>query len=125
MKKLNDIELEFYDNVMEKLKSSQMTYEVNGSDLRIFLDDKHTILMEYNSKREIILSLNKYGIWYLLFGGYTKKEIETLKSIKIHKWMNKKIFNELDTFIKENIKSFKVNEHIKMQNNIKEILKND
>lgn len=126
MKKLNNIELEFYNDIMEKLESSQITFEVKNNDLRFFLDnDKYTILMEYSSKREIILSLNKYGICYLLFGGWTRGEIETLKKIKIHKWMNRKIFNELDAFIIENIKSYKTKEHIKMQNHLKEILKND
>lgn len=116
MKKLNEADVEFYNKIMDKINKLELKhFETVNKGLRIFIDKKHTVRVIYESKREIYMSFNTYGDFYFLIGGWGKRETEELKSIRIHKWRDKTLFNDINEFIQSRTSGLKLEDHIRKQ----------
>lgn len=120
MRKLNESELEFCEKVLNKIEKLNIKkFKRISYGLRIFMDDNHTVKMEYISNKRIDISFNEYGHRYYLISGYKENEIKTIKKISLYKNKNKNLFNDVDSFISNIISEMKSQEHLEKQRIIK------
>ena len=120
MRKLNESEVEFCEKVLNKIEKLNIKkFKRISYGLRIFMDDNHTVKMEYISNKRIDISFNEYGHRYYLISGYKENEIKTIKKISLYKNKNKNLFNDVDSFISNIISEMESQEHLEKQRIIK------